>query len=169
MNFKKSVQFLLFLLLITLLFLPSCRKVPSSVQSEKENQFRSYILNHKFRASAFYADQPIDYITNDNVVKQETDLWQYVKSYITDDKDNFISNSQVSIEQNALKIPGNDSAALNRVYSISSDAQRVYFDFVDYDYVPRRYSLQEFKDNYFLVYIDWPTGAKVFSKFELVQ
>lgn len=166
MNIKKSVRVCFLFTLNSFILFVCCRKLPADAQKEKENQFRSFIQNHRFKTTAFYSDKPIDYIENDSVIKQETELWPYVKEYIKDDKYLISSQTGVVIEQNAMKMPGNDSVTLTRPYSLSSDAQRVYFDFIDYDYNARRYTVQEFKDNYIIIYIDWTNGAKVFTKFE---
>src|SRR6478672_7534086 len=160
----------LYLVLIpTALWMSSgCKKSLSSEENAAKKQadaFKSAITTHKYQAVSFYSDKPIDYITDDNVVKSETDLWVYVKEYIKDDWDLFNDNGTVTIYQNAAKFPGNDAATLSEDYNISTSGTDVTLKFVDYNYVPTTYRLQEFTDAYFIVYVNGPSGSKLFSKF----
>jgi hypothetical protein len=164
----------LYLVLIpTALWMSSgCTKSISSEENAAKKQadaFKASITTHKYTPVAFYSDKPIDYITTDNVVKSETDLWIYVKDYIKDDVNLFNDNGTVTVYQNAVKFPGNNAATLTENYSVSVNGTDVMFTFVDYNYVPTTYRLQEFNDAYFIVYVDGPSGSKLFSKFARVQ
>lgn len=154
--------FCLFAALIT----TSCNKT-SKEEEKKASEFRAFTSAKKFKIVEFYADKPVDYEENDNEVKAETELWVYVKDYIRDDI-NIVDNNQVQIHQNDVKMPGSDAVTLTRPFNVGSDRSGAYLEFVDYFYEPLRYKLFEFKDNYFIIYVDFKGGAKLFSKYELV-
>jgi len=160
-----TLRFALFLVFIGLIS-TSCNK-PSKEEEKKAAEFRAFSTSKKFKVISFYADKPVDYDESDNIVKQETDLWAYVKEYIRDDV-NFVMDNQVQIEQNAIKYPGTDAVTLMRQFNVGSDRTGAYLEFVDYFYEPLRYKLFEFKENYFILYIDFKGGAKLFSKYELI-
>ena len=149
-----------------------CTKSLSNEENAAKKQadeFKAAITTHKYKPVSFYSDKPIDYITDDNVVKSETDLWIYVKDYIKDDVDLFNNDGTVTIYQNAIKFPGNNAATLTEDYNVSANGTDVTLKFVDYNYVPTTYRLQEFTDAYFIVYLDGPSGSKLFSKFARVE
>lgn len=149
--------------------LVSCSKNSGTTeeqQQKKAEEFLNFIGNGQFRLTDFYSDKPIDYVTTDNVVKQETDLRSYIKPYLLDDDNFFADKGILTIAQNAQKIPGNNAAVINGSYLVSYDASHVYFDFVDHTYSPARYKVENFAAGKFTLYIDWPTGAKLYSRFE---
>ena len=139
----------------------------------RAQQFTSFIQDKSFQLVSFYSDKPIDYVQEDSVVKSETNLWPHVKEYIKDDKNFFNSaTGVVQIEQNTLKILGNDSATLTRNYKVGFNRNSSFIDFVDYNYIPTRYKLSEFKDDYFIIYLDFKDQvtsqtATIYSKFQL--
>ena len=162
------------LFILSGLALTSCQKSLSDEGNEETNkaravQFQSAIHGNNYKLTAFYSDKPIDYITFDAVVKAETDLWEYVKYYLKDDLNSFTGDASVLIQQNAVKIPGDDSPQLSRSYSTGFDKSFVYFNFIEEAYKPQQYKLSEFDGSKFVLYIDWPGGVKLFSKFEKVQ
>jgi hypothetical protein len=162
----------LVLIPIALWICSGCTKSLSSEDNaakKKADEFKASVTSHKYKPVAFYSDKPIDYITNDNEVKSETDLWIYVKDYIKDDENQFNDNGTVTIYQNAVKFPGNNAPTLTEDYSISANGSDVMMKFVDYNYVPTTYRLQDFNDTYFTVYVDGPSGSKLFSKFARVE
>lgn len=139
----------------------------------KAKEFEALITGKGFRPTSFYSDKPIDYIEEDSVIRAETELTKYIKTYLTDDKNVYIAPSSIRIEQNEIKIPGNDSASLIRNFRITHNNAGVYLDFVDYNYLPLRYRLQEFNNNYFIVYVNWQdkkreNSATLFSRFDLL-
>lgn len=147
----------------------SCSKNTGTTEEEQQKramEFLSFIGNSHYRLVDFYSDKPIDYITTDTEVKQETNLKAYIKPYLLDD-DNFFNDKNVlTVTQNANKIPGNNAATITANYLVSYDASNVYFDFLDHTYAPARYKLNTFSSGTFTLYIDWPTGAKLYSRFE---
>jgi hypothetical protein len=162
------------LFILSGLALSSCHKSLSdegNIEANKARaaQFQSSIANQNYKLTAFYSDKPIDYITTDAVVKSETDLWAYVKYHLKDDVNNFGGDASVIINQNAIKIPGNDAAQISRSYSTEYDKSFVYFNFIDDAYKPQQYKLSEFDANKFVIYIDYTGGVKLFSKFEKLQ
>jgi len=66
-------------------------------------------------------------------------------------------------------MPGNESASFTMRYGASVVNKEVMFDFVDYNYVVSHYKLEQFDDAYFTVYVDGPSGSKLFSKFARVE
>jgi hypothetical protein len=139
----------------------------SEADIAKANEFKTYVVEKKFQVSEYYADKPIDYVDTDNEVKQETDLWPYVSSWIRDDFNLFTSNNEVKIQQNGKLIAGNDSAVVTRNYAIGADKDGPYLDFINHEYKPLRYRLVEFNSSYFLVYVNWHSNSKVYSKFSV--
>lgn len=136
---------------------------------QRSADFLASVEKHKFKLVAFYSDKPIDYITDDSEVRSETDLWRYVKYHVYDDVNYFAPSGKLTIYQNADKFPGNDNEQLNGNYGISARGVDVFFNFVDYIYVPTEYKLQEFDNAYFIVYINGPYGSKLYSKFSRIE
>jgi len=163
----------LYLMLIPAIWIFSgCTKSVSDEENaakKRADEFQTSIKGHKYKPVSFYADKPIDYITNDVEVKAETDLWIYVKEYIKDDVNLFNGDATVTIYQNAVKMPGNESATFTVAYGTSVNGKDVMFDFVDYNYVVAHYKLEQFDDGYFTVYVDGPAGSKLYSKFARVE
>lgn len=136
---------------------------------QKSADFLASVQQHKYKLVAFYSDKPIDYITSDSEVRAETDLWSYVKPHVIDDDNFFGANGALTVYQNAEKFPGNDNEQINAGYSISPKGVDVACGFVDYLYMPLEYKLQEFDNAYFTLYIDGPSGSKLYSKFARVE
>ncbi len=158
---------LLMFAIISGLLSTSCNE-KGKENEKRANEFKSFTSAKKFKIVSFYSDKPVDYEQNDTEVKAETDLWPYVKDYIRDDINRVVDNGQVHIDQMAIKFSGHDEATLIKPFNVISDRTGAYLEFVDYFYEPLRYKLLEFKDNYFIIYIDFQGGAKVFSRYELV-
>ena len=157
----------LMLAMVSAFLFTSCDK-KGEENEKKANEFKTFTAAKKFKIVSFYADKPVDYEQDDTEVKAETDLWPYVKDYIRDDVNRVTDNGQVHIDQMAIKFPGHDEATLIKPFKVLSDHTGAYLEFVDYFYDPLRYKLLEFKENYFIIYIDFNGGAKVFSKYELI-
>lgn len=154
--------------------LNSCSKKddPPQVNPEytkKAEDFKVFVQAKNFRIKNYYSDKPIDYIEDDNQVKSETELWQYVSPWLKDDNNVFDpAAGTVTITQNAEKIPSDASATITKNIRIFADNTGPYFDFLSHEYQPLRYHLVDFADNYFIVYADWHSGEKVYTRFEVV-
>lgn len=154
----------------------SCQKEDnnSSELDQKASQLESYVVNKYFVPVDFYSDTPIDYMEDDNVVMQETDLKKYIYPYLADDQIMFNADKTLTVQQNSTKMPGNDSATLTRSWSTqtSKSKNEVYLNYLDYFYNPRRYTLVEWTDTSILAYVDWtskndPTvKARLYTRFE---
>jgi hypothetical protein len=149
----------------------SCTKsIDNSAENKKAaEEFKTSVKNNRYRLVDFYSDKPVDYEQTDSEIRQETDLRAYIKPYLHDDLNIFDATGVLKVEQKTIKISGNDSAVICRNYALSTDKKFVYLDFIDYFYDASRYKLQEFSDSAFIIYIDWPTGAKLFSKFRKIN
>lgn len=150
----------------------SCSKSLSeedAAAKQRATDFQKSLEAHKYKLVAFYSDKAIDYITSDNDVKAETDLWAYVKPHVVDDENYFGTSGALTIYQKANKMPGSTQEEINAQYGISVRGTDVMFKFVDYVYVPTEYKLQEFDNAYFTVYVDGPSGAKLYSKYARVE
>ena len=135
----------------------------------REEQFKKLVTSTSFQLRACYSDIPVDYIDNDSVITMETNLWKYVTPYIKDDVNTFnTDNASVSVTQHNLKIPGNETEVLDRQYHIGTDDLGVYMDFLDNNYLPLRYRLQELGANYFVLAAEWKYDATLYSRFETV-
>lgn len=141
----------------------------NSAAKQRAADFQTNVQTHKYKVAAFYSDKPIDYITSDTEVKSETDLWAYVKEHIKDDENYFGANGSLVIDQKSIKMPGNDNQTINTNYSISAKGADVIVTFVDYTYKALEYKLHEFDNAYFTVYIDGPSGSKLYSKYARVE
>lgn len=167
LNFmKQSLLFVLFALFFSAMV--SCTKNGDTkeLNEKKATEFKTILDLKHFRLVDFYSDKPIDYVTTDTEVKSETDLKIYIKPYLLDDDNYFDTEGGVVITQNQQKKPGLSAPVLNRNYSVSADEHSTYFDFLDYDYNPIKYKLGEYSTVGFTIYLDWPGGAKVYSRFE---
>lgn len=140
-----------------------------SAAKQRSADFQAAVQSHKFRLVSFYSDKPIDYITSDTEVKAETDLWPYVKSHIVDDQYFFGTNGVLTINQMSDKMPGNDQPTVDASYSIGAKGAAVMVKFIDYMYSPLEYKLHEFDNAYFTLYVDGPSGSKLYSKYALVE
>jgi hypothetical protein len=140
-----------------------------SAANQRAKDFQASVLSHKYKIVAFYADKPIDYITNDTEVKSETDLWAYVKAHIMDDENLFGANNSLTIYQKSNKMVGNESETVNANYEIFAKGPEVAVNFIDYSYKSLEYKLHEFDNAYFTVYVDGPNGSKLFTKFARVE
>jgi hypothetical protein len=146
-------------LLVTVIIaggLASCKKESGASAEDiaKANEFKAYIVNKQFQVREYYSDKPIDYVETDTVVKSETNLWPYVSSWIKDDLNTFdVTSGKVTIVLD---------------FSIGADKTGPYFNFLNYLYNPLKYHLVEFTNSYFLVYVDWHSGAKVYTKFSVI-
>ena len=167
----KGIPLLLTATVVALLTLSACKKDGEDIRPEdiqKATEFTSFVAEKKFRPTAFYSDKPIDYLTEDEFDRSETDLWQYAKSYIKDDQTFFVKGTdQILIHQNEAKITVNSEPVLQRTYKIGADSKGVYMDFVDYYYEPMRYRLQEFTSDHFIIYVPYNATTNLYSKFEL--
>jgi len=148
----------------------SCNKEETSAEDiAKANEFKASLLGKKFQGKEYYADKPIDYVTDDDIVKSETDLWKYVSGWIRDDYNVFDFNTnKVTVFQNDVKIDGNADSEIIRPISIGADKKGVYFDFLNYQYNALRYRLVEFDGTSFTIYTDYTGGSKLFTKFVVV-
>ncbi len=152
----------------------SCKKdndgEDNSEDIAKADNFKAFILSKQFQIKAYYSDKPIDYNEEDEEVKAETELFHYVSPWIKDDYNIFdIGTGKVTIIQNAVKVPGNDAEELIRDFSVAPEKNGPRFNFLNYLYDPLQYKVVEFADNYFVISADWHSGAKVFTRFEVVD
>lgn len=155
--------------LVAVSLFSSCKKEESATPEDvaKANEFKVFVESKRFQVTEFYSDKPIDY-NEDDEAKQETDLYKYVSAWIKDDYNVFENaTGKVMITQNAVKIASIPDEQFTRNFSIGADKNGAYFDFLDYQYNPLKYRLVTFTDDYFLVYVDWHDGAKVFTKFSV--
>lgn len=165
---------------LALLLFASCNKdlsyeggaVPPPVKPpitrSGEDQFKDFLAGKKFQLRAFYSDKPIDYKDDDSIYSQETDLWPYVAGYLVDDVNTFFANGTIDIQQNSRKKPGLPDEDLMRNYSVGTNEDGLYMDFLDYQYNPLQYHLSEYADGYFVLAVKWKDGATLFSRFEQI-
>lgn len=166
----KTVSFLSGTLMSIILF-ASCKKGDdiSAENKQKAEEFKASVVAKKYQVKEYYSDKPIDYDEQDDEVKSETDLFQYVSPWIKDDWNVFdIAAGQVSITQNEHKFADINDEVITKNFAIGADKEGVYFDFLNYQYQPLKYRLVEFTNEYFIVYADWHSGTKVFTKFSVI-
>jgi hypothetical protein len=162
---------LMFIVGITCLATACSKSVSEEDAAAKQRatDFQTAVQAHKYKLVAFYSDKAIDYITSDSEVRSETDLWAYVKQHVLDDENYFGANGALTIYQKTDKMPGSTQEEINAQYGITVRGTDVMFKFVDYVYVPTEYKLQEFDNAYFTVYVDGPSGSKLYSKYARIE
>jgi hypothetical protein len=165
----KIVTYLSVALIATSVF--SCKKggdEASPADKQKAEDFKTYIVGKQFTLVDYWSDKEIDYVEDDAEVKHETNLWPYVSIWIKDDVNVFdVSSGKVTITQNANKYSSISEDVFTRDFSIGANKTGPYFNFVNYQYNPLQYHLVDFNAEGFTVYVDWHSGAKVFSKFKV--
>jgi hypothetical protein len=139
---------------------------PISAETKaKATALDEYLKTNALSLTKYYSDSAIDYIDTDQVVKAETDLWQYVSAWIKDDKYVFNSNGEVTIQQNAIKIPADTSVTLTRSYSVEPTKDGVVFNFVGHEYQPLQYKLINYSDTSLKLQATW-NGKTVNSEYK---
>lgn len=134
----------------------------------KSNDFKAYIVGKKFQVTDFYSDKPIDYKEDDTITTKETQLYEYTSPWIRDDLYSFdTANGKVTIDQGPEKIESDSDSLIVKDFSITAEKTGVKFNFYNHDYESLKYTLVETTDTYFLVYVDWLEGSKVFTKFSV--
>ena len=149
----------------------SCNKKDevSAEHKQKAEEFKAYIASKQFQIKEFYSDKPIDYVEDDAEVKSETDLWPYVSLWIKDDYNVFdVAAGKVTITQNTHKLEGETANIITRDFSIGADKDGPYFNFLNYQYNPLKYRIVEFSGDTFLVYVDWHSGGRVYTRFQVI-
>lgn len=151
----------------------SCNKKSESADPIKPEDrakaaaLTEFLKNDQFRLKKYYSEVPIDYVDTDQVVKSETDLWNYVSSWLKDDSYTFKANGEVDIEQNDIKISSDSSALILRHYSVTPDENGVAFNFVGHEYQDLSYRLVNFSDTALVVSAIW-NGNKVISEYKVL-
>lgn len=158
----------------------SCQKetaTPGGTKTAVEKRADSltaYVVSKHFIPVDFYSDVAIDYDETDNITESITDLKKFILPYLADDVITFNSDKSLVVNQNAQKMPGNDSAVLNRKWDItfSKSKNEVYLTYLDYFYEPSKYTLVEFTDTNILAYVNWTSTknpgltAKLYTRFQ---
>ena len=166
---RKTFQCILCIVLV--LSTSSCKK-EYSLETHgllpTKDAFQNFLVTAStFKLSAFYSDTPIDWDPYDTV-GPKTDLWQYVRDYLKDDTLEFFPNNIATIHQGQNLIYTGSPQSFNVGYNIRTDSVgNVLFDFVDYDYQPFTYNLQNFNDTSIVVYIK-TADATLFTRYSRI-
>jgi hypothetical protein len=170
LNFYFMKRALGIILLFVIVF--SCKKNESDgiapEDKEKAAAMTTFLQANQFRLAKYYSETPIDYIDTDQVVKAETDLWQYVSTWLHDDSYVFGADGNLTINQNAVKIPSNGSGTISKHYAVQADKEGVSFDFVGHQYQDLRYRLISFNDTMVKVSATW-NGKTVISEYNKIS
>lgn len=148
---------------------PSEEIDPAYVQ--KAEEFKTFIASKQFQIKSYYSNEPIDYIEDDDVVKSETDLNQYISSWLKDDFNALdFTNNTVTVTQNSIKIDTVPAMpdVFTKSISVGAEKRGPYFNFLNYKYQPLKYYIHEIGSDYFIIYADWHSGEKVYTRFELL-
>jgi hypothetical protein len=150
--------------------LSSCQKsVTSNTDKNKEKAaaFKAFISasGTKFRPVSFFAEQPIDYDETDSQVLLETDLNKYIRPYLLDDDIIFSGSSSLQFVQNAVKIPNDLPTVINMTYFVEGTSEGVLVHYIDDQYNPADYYLEDYTDSYFRLYIK-RNGIKLISRYD---
>jgi hypothetical protein len=139
----------------------------SDEDKAKAAALTEFLKSDRLRLTKYYSETPIDYIDTDQVVKAETDLWDYVSNWLKDDTYIFDASGNITVEQNANRISTDTSAVLMRHYEVTADEQGVGFDFIGHEYQELPYRLISFSDTNLIVSATW-NGKKVISEYNTV-
>jgi hypothetical protein len=167
----KIITYLTAALIATSLLSSSCKKGDEASPEDKKRaeEFKAFIVSKKFQIQEYYADKPIDYVEDDTEVKSETELFNYVSVWIKDDWNVFdLGTNKVTITQNTHKFEFISTDVFTKDIAVGADKKGVYFDFLNYQYGPLKYRVVEFTGDTFLVYVDWHSGAKVYTRFHVI-
>lgn len=162
------VRALIVIVLVVTVF--SCKKDDEKTDGirpedkERAAALTTMLQTDSFRLTDYYANEAIDYIDTDQVVKAETDLWPYVSAWLHDDAYTFSSNGSLTIHQGASRIPTNGSGTISKNYSVQADKDGVAFNFVGHEYQDLKYRLESFNDTLLKVSATW-NGKTVFSEY----
>jgi hypothetical protein len=161
------------LFVCSVLAIYSCKKSstdPVSAEDKaKAKQVADIMLTHEYHLTKYYSLTPIDYIDTDAVVKSETDLWSYVSPWLPDDTYSF-NSTDVTVNQNAIKIPTDSSPVIKRTWYVAADKDGVRIDFIGHQYQVLQYRLVSFTDTNLVVWAYWNNNKdKVYSEFNVVQ
>ncbi len=165
------MKYLLVAVIAVALF--ACKKnseAPDPIRSEdkaKAAALSEFLKSEEFRLTKYYSDVPIDYIDTDQVVMQETELWQYVSNWLKDDTYSFRDNGDVLINQEATRYDLDTAAVLTRHFSVTADTGGVGFKFLGHQYQDLDYRLISFSDTNLVVSAKW-NGKKVISEYNTV-
>lgn len=133
----------------------------------KATELQTFLQANKFSLTRYYSDSAIDYNDTDQVVKAETELWQYVSNWIKDDRYTFNSDGTVTIEQNMNRIQTDTTPILTRNYAVAADESGVEFKFIGHLYQDLNYRLITFSDTLIRVSATW-NGKTVNSEYKVV-
>lgn len=151
----------------------ACKKnseAPDPIRSEdkaKAAALADFLQSEEFRLTKYYSDVPIDYVDTDQVVMQETELWQYVSKWLKDDTYSFEANGDVMVDQNTARYDVDTVAVLTRHFAVAADAEGVGFKFLGHEYQALDYRLISFSDTNIVVSAKW-NGKKVISEYNTV-
>lgn len=134
---------------------------------EKAAAMQAFLQANTFKLTKYFSDTPIDYIDTDQVVKAESDLWEYVSIWLKDDRYGFEIDNQAVIEQNADKIETDASAVIRRKYVVTADKEGVLFKFVNHQYETLNYRLISMNDSAIIVSATW-NGKLVNSEYKVL-
>ena len=160
-----------YFLAIAALFSFSCQKELSELDPTVDNAvtFKKMLTNDKtYRVAAFYSEVPIDYNPYDTITTLETDLWHHVLYYLKDDENIFREDGSLEVLQHTITMPGDTTPVLFRQYSTENADGVVMFNYLDHQYNPHQYFLQEKGNDYFIIY-SLQGDVKLFSKFIQVK
>lgn len=132
-------------------------KTPASALELRADSLKNSLIGNHYLPVLFWSDTPIDYIETNNTITLETDLTKYIMPYIKDDVIPFNADKTLPAMQNMLKMPGADSAVLNRHWdvSISKEKNELYLTYLDYYYAPLTYTVTDFDKNHWVGYVKW--------------
>jgi transposase len=158
--------------ILLLVVVISCKKNNSDEISpehkEQAAKLQTHLEANSFRLDKYYSEKPIDYIDTDQVVKAETELWQYVSEWLHDDEYIFNANGTVTIKQNAIKIPTSNSETITKSFDVEADKDGVLFRFVGHEYQDLNYRLISFNDSVVKVSATW-NNKTVISEYKLLE
>lgn len=144
----------------------SCEKEYSYELSAEE--LSRFLLDNQLQLSRYYSNEPIDYVDSDSVEKAETDLWPYVSEWLPDDLYVFETEGRLTVVQNQVKAPFNDSAMINRSYMISVNNEKILLKFVNHRYEELTYRVVSFGDKRLTLATTW-NGNVVYSEYHSIQ
>lgn len=124
---------------------------------KKADSLRTYVKGKHFIPVDFYSSRPIDYDQDDATIKSETNLKPYIFGYLADDVIVFQDNGKLSVDQMDSMYSGKPEKVFTADWNVetSKALNVVYLNYLDYYYLPKRYTLSTFNDTTMIAYVSW--------------
>jgi hypothetical protein len=160
-KFLPATLFLLLCAMVISCSKDSSDKVKSPLEQKAES-LEAFLTGKHFVPVDFYSSRAIDYNQDDAETRLETNLKPYLLPYLADDIITFGTKPLLTVDQGKEKyiagpgMPTVDSA-YTTVWGVGTIKAKdeVFFQYLDYNYTERRYTLDYYNDSTILAHVPW--------------